>query len=490
MATKFVAYRIRRHNASPLQTIITGVDFGGILNETRTLVEYCHSIAKKPLPAKVNAHAKLLLLDYMGVAAAGAAMEQSSKMVTDVVEVMGGAPEASAFGLQERIPAANAAFANGLTEHSIEMDDTHSASSAHPGAVMWSVGLAMAERAKVNGDALLPAVAAGYEMACRVGYAGAPPSLYKRGFHPTSVMGAFGAAVTAAALLNLSYEQMLNAVGIAGSFSSGNMEYLAEGTLTKRVQPGQAAQAGILAALLAERGYTGPATILEGEFGFLHAYSDAAVASRLTDDLGKEWEIEWTGIKAFGCCRYMQSPMEASLNAVRGQDWKPEDVKEIRVGLVSAGWGLVADPIEDKYVPQTRVDGQFSLPFGVATALVHGYATVNEFREEQLKNPKILALAKRVTIHHDDALDKAYPALWPSWSEIYLNDGRVMRGTINTTKGEPENPLTPDEVRAKFTNLGGTYWSAADLKGVMEWVEDAESKPVRALMDWARVGSR
>jgi 2-methylcitrate dehydratase PrpD len=347
----------------------------------------------------------------------------------------------------------------------------------------------MAERGKLGGDVLLPAVAAGYEMACRVGFAGAPPSMYKRGFHPTSAMGAFGAAVTAAALMNLSCEQMLNAVGIAGSFASGNMEYLAEGTLTKRVQPGQAAQAGILAALLAERGYTGPATILEGEFGFLHAYSDAAVPSRLTDDLGKTWEIELTGIKAFGCCRYMQSPMEASLRAVRGQEWKPEDVQEIRVGLVSPGWGLVADPIEDKYEPKTRVDGQFSLPFGVATALIHGQATVNEFREEQLKNPKILALAKRVTIHHDDALDRAYPALWPSWSEIHLKDGHVLRGAINTTKGEPDNPMTPDEVRAKFTNLGGTYWSAAELKSVMDWVENAEQGSVRALMNFARVGT-
>ena len=110
--------------------------------------------------------------------------------------------------------------------------------------------------------------------------------MYRRGFHPTSTSGAFGAAVTAACLLNLSVEQMLNAVGIAGSFASGNMEYLAQGTLTKRVQPGQAAHAGILSALLAQQGYTGPGTILEGEFGFLHAYSDSPVVGRLTADLG------------------------------------------------------------------------------------------------------------------------------------------------------------------------------------------------------------
>ncbi|HZQ05286.1 MAG TPA: MmgE/PrpD family protein, partial [Anaerolineae bacterium] len=294
------------------------------------------------------------------------------------------------------------------------------------------------------------------------------------------------AAVTAACLLDLSVEQMLNAVGIAGSFASGNMEYLAQGKMTKRVQPGQAAHAGIMAALLAQRGYTGPSTILEGGFGFLHAYSDEAVPARLTDALGESWEIALTGIKAFGCCRYMQSPMEAALRAVRGQKFDPAQVQAIHVGLVSAGWGLVAEPIEDKYVPETRVDAQFSLPFGVATALVNGRATVNEFREEQLRNPAILQLAQKVTIHHDDALDRAYPGLWPSWCEIDLADGRTLRGTVNTTKGEPENPMTPAEVHDKFNALATTYWTHEQASVVAQTVERIKQVQVRQLMDLVR----
>lgn len=456
------------------------------MNETRTLVEYCHTLGCRSLPDAVDEYARLLLLDYLGVAAAGAAMEESSRIARQVARAMGGAPEASAFGLDGKIPAALAAFVNGITEHGIEMDDTHSAASSHPGVVMWSVALAVAEREGMTGAELLPAAAAGYEMACRAGYAAAPPSMYARGFHPTSASGAFGAAVTAACLLRLSVEQMLNAVGIVGSFASGNMEYLAQGTLTKRVQPGQAAQAGILAALLAQQGYTGPATILEGEFGFLHAYSDAAVAERLTANLGTTWEIAMTGIKAFGCCRYMQSPMEAALRAVRGQSWSPEHVTGIRVGLVSPGWGLVADPIEDKYAPQTRVDAQFSLPFGIATALVNGRATVNEFRESQLSSPTILKLARRVTIHHDQALDRAYPALWPSWCEIELTDRRILRGEVNTTKGEPENPMTPPEVREKFKALASIYWSPEQAAAVLRMVQGINQSPVSELMGLAR----
>lgn len=459
------------------------------MNETRTLVEYCHQIGHQPLPKEIDEYARLLLLDYMGVAAAGAAMEESSHIGTQVARAMGGEPEASAFGLDLKIPAAMAAFANGITEHSIEMDDTHSAASSHPGVVIWSTALAMAEREGLSGAELLPAAAAGYEMACRAGFAAAPPSMYARGFHPTSASGAFGAAVTAACLLHLSVEQMLNAVGIAGSFASGNMEYLAQGTLTKRVQPGQAAQAGILAALLAQRGYTGPGTILEGDFGFLHAYSDAAVAERLTANLGDTWEIALTGIKAFGCCRYMQSPMEAALRAVRGQVWGPDQVKAIRVGLVSPGWGLVADPINDKYAPKTRVDAQFSLPFGIATALVNGRATVSEFREAQLSNPTILGLARQVSIHHDEALDRAYPALWSSWCEIDLTGGRTLRGTVNTTKGEPENPMMPPEVRDKFNALATSFWSVEQARAVMQMVQDIAKNQVSELMHFARVGT-
>lgn len=458
------------------------------MGETRRLVAHCHAIGREPLPAAVARHARLLLLDYLGVAAAGATLEESSRVARSIAAEMGGTPEATSFGLSDRLPAPMAAFVNGVAGHGIEMDDTHSAASSHPGVVIWSAALAAAEREGAPGWALLAAAAAGYEMACRVGYAGAPPSLYARGFHPTSVSGVFGAAAAAGCLMGLTGDQMLHAAGIAGSFAAGNMEYLAQGTWTKRLQPGQAAHAGVLSVLLARRGYTGPATILEGRFGALHAYSDAAVRGRLTEGLGKTREILRTGIKAFGCCRYMQSPMEAALKAVRGREWRAEDVVAIRVGLVSAGWGLVAEPIEQKHEPKTRVDAQFSVPFGVATALHHGRATVREFREEQLRNRTILDLARKVAIHHDEALDRAYPALWPSWCEIDMRDGRRLRGDVRTTKGEPENPMTPEEVREKFDGLAAPYWSAAEARAVAERVDRMDRESVRGLMDLVRRG--
>lgn len=456
------------------------------MSATRDLVAHCHQLGRQPLPGPVASYARSLLLDFLGVAAAGAALEESSHAARRVAEAIGGAEEASAFGIHGRLPAAMAAFVNGVSAHGVEMDDTHSRASAHPGAVVWPAALAIAEREGLSGAALLPAVAAGYELACRVGCAASPPSLYRRGFHPTSTSGVFGAALAAACLLDLPLEATLNSIGVAGSFASGNMEYLAQGTWTKRVQPGQAAQGGVIAALLAGEGFRGPATVLEGDFGFLHAYSDAGDVAALTDGLGERWEIVETGIKVFACCRYMHSPIEAALRAAGSGSWAPQEVETIQVGLVSPGWGLVAEPLDAKYAPQTRVDAQFSLPFGVATALVHGRAMATEFREAQLADPTILALARKVTVHHDEALDREYPAHWPSWCRIVLGDGRTLRGQVNTTKGDPENPLAPEEVRAKFDLLAGMAWDARASQRIVAAVEDLDERPVRELMDFAR----
>jgi 2-methylcitrate dehydratase PrpD len=460
------------------------------MNETRTLIEYCRASGQKPLPPDIAAYARLLLMDYIGVAAASAVLEEPSRIARDLAAQMGGTPEASAFGLDRKLPAPLAAFVNAVTEHGIEMDDTHAGGSSHPGVVVWSVGLAVGERENSTGARLLSAAAAGYEVACRVALAASPQAVYARGFHPTSVAGVFGAAITAACLMDLSPDQTLNAVGIAGSFASGNMEYLAQGTFTKRIQPGQAAQAGVLAALLAQRGYTGPSTILEGEAGILHAYSGASQAGRLVARLGETWELMQTGIKPFGCCRYMQSPMEAALRAVHGQTWNPGDILVIRTGLVSAGWSLVAEPLEQKCAPKTRVDAQFSLPFGIATALMNGRGTVNEFREEQIADPTILELARRVTIHHDDQLDRAYPARWPAWCEIEFRDGRTLRADVNTSKGDPENPVTPAEAREKFDTLATIYWTKDQARRVAEAVKQVDRFQVGRLMSLVNSGSR
>src|SRR4029077_9059124 len=172
-------------------------------------------------------------------------------------------------------------------------------------------------------DQFFTAIVAGFEAAARIAMAVQPKQHYALGFHPTQTCGVFGAAVTAAKLLRLSAEQMLCAVGIAGSMAAGSMEFLAEGSWTKRIHPGLAAQNGIQAAMLAAEGFTSPRRILEGRDGFLHGYSRHPIAERLTADLGASFEILHTAVKPHACCRYMQGPIDAILQSVRETNVHP-----------------------------------------------------------------------------------------------------------------------------------------------------------------------
>ncbi len=245
---------------------------------TRTLVHFCHGLHSKDLSNDVTDRVKYLLLDYLGVAIAGSATESSQPIQRMLARRMPTGP-CTVMGTLTQTSPEFAALANAAAAHSVELDDTHQAGSIHPGVVIFSTAIALSEiHPEIDFAQFISAVVAGYEVATRLAMAVQPKYHYALGFHPTSTCGVFGAAVTAAKLLRLSEEQMLSAVGIAGSMAAGSLEFLADGTWTKRLHPGLAAQNGILAANLAAEGFKGPATILEGRDGFLSGYSQKAEA--------------------------------------------------------------------------------------------------------------------------------------------------------------------------------------------------------------------
>src|SRR5215472_14606708 len=270
---------------------------------TRELVEFLHAINPESLPAQVLARDRYFLLDYLAVAIRGS-QEESARCVQRMIGRIGATGCARVIGTPIRTLPALAALANGTASHGIEQDDTHSGGSIHLGTTMYSVALALAEALpEITPERFLAAVVAGYEAAARIAMAVQPKEHYALGFHPTQTCGVFGAAITASKLLGLTAEQTLSASGIAGSMSAGSMEFLAEGAWTKRIHPGLAAQNGIHAALLAGEGFIGPRHILEGRDGFLHGYSRNPAAERLTDGLGKSYEILRTAVKPHACCR-------------------------------------------------------------------------------------------------------------------------------------------------------------------------------------------
>jgi 2-methylcitrate dehydratase PrpD len=412
------------------------------MNATRELVEFLARLGPEDLSAEVFDRTRYLLMDYLGVAIRGS-REESSAPVCKMIR-----------RLNARELPGYAALANGTAAHAVEMDDTHNAGSIHLGVVMFSAALALAESLPdISVERFAAAVVAGYEAAARIAMALQPKEHYSLGFHPTATCGAFGAAVTASKLLGLTTDQMLSAFGIAGSMAAGSMEFLAEGAWTKRLHAGLASQNGIQAAMLAAEGFRGPSTILEGRDGFLNGHSKKPLPELITQDLGESFEIMRTSIKPHACCRYMQGPIDGVLAIMREHNLQPDEVARIELAVLEAGWGLVAEPRKQKYNPQSIVEAQFSMPFGAAVAVMCRAAGIDQFTEENLRSESIRRMMERVVVQKDIRIEKNFPEEWPARAEIELKDGKRFEKFIAHPKGDPKNPLSWDELIAKFKSL-------------------------------------
>ena len=419
---------------------------------TQTLASFAANVTYEELPPDVVDQAKYLCLDFAGVTLNGSTTD-SAKTVVQALESVGRSGPSAVIGTDKRVLPEYAAMANGTAFHSIEMDDINNEASLHPGVVAYPTALAMADITSVSGKDFICAVVAGYDVIVRLGRALKPQEHYARGFHPTGTCGAFGAAAVAARLLGLQGDSYTHALGIAGSQAAGSMEYLAQGAWTKRLHPGWSSHSGIWAALLARAGYTGPTTILEGRDGFLTAYSGDPDPSLVLKDLGEEYQITRTGVKPHACCRYNQGPIDCLLELRQTHNIQPMEVEEVKIGMLSAGMGLVASPEEAKRNPTSVVDMQFSMPFAAAVALTYGRASLTEYASGVPDRPEVRHIMDRVQCVTDPELDALYPRHFPTWAEVRTSDGRTCRSELTYPKGDPENPVTWDEMREKFNTL-------------------------------------
>jgi 2-methylcitrate dehydratase PrpD len=371
----------------------------------------------------------------------------------------------------------------------VELDDTHQAGSIHPGVVIFSTAIALSEiHPDIDLGQFVSAVVAGYEVATRLGVAVQPKFHYELGFHPTSTCGVFGAAVTASKLLCLNEDQMLSAVGIAGSMAAGSLEFLADGTWTKRLHPGLAAQNGILAANLAAEGFRGPGTILEGRDGFLSGYSRKPKPQAVIQDLGKNFEIMRTSIKPHACCRYIQAPIDGLIELATAHDIHPEQVDSVEVAVLEAGWPLVCEPRERKYAPSNAVDAQFSVPFGAAVALTYRAAGLDQFSDQNIRSQQIRSLMGKVVMVKDIRIEKNFPVEWPAIVQVHLTNGKQFEKYVRFPKGDPENPLTWQELSAKFRSLATRVFPKTICDQIIDSVKDMNSSAV--LRDIWKLASR
>lgn len=408
-----------------------------------TLAAFCADLSWDRIPAPPRERVAELVLDLLGVYARGRRAPSSSAM--------------EAFIGTQPAGAAWSALAMGTAAHATEMDDVTTESSLHPGVAVIPAALALGRERGVTGRTALEAVVAGYEVTIRVGNALGAASAYRRGFHPTGVAGVFGAAVAAGKVLGLDASGLERAIGIAGTIASGSLEYLTDGTWTKRLNAGWAAHGGVVAAGLAATGFTGPRTAIDGPHGLLSAYTDAPDPGRLLDGLSiDDLQVMHVSIKPYGCCRYCHGIIGAVLALRAEHAIAPADVAGIRLGVLSAGWSLIAEPPERVRDPRNVVDAQFSAPYAAAVALARGRAGLAEFGEDVLRDGEIRSLLPRIECERDPSLDAVYPRRWPAWVEVRMRDGRAFRRRIEHALGEPENPVPREVLIERFVEMVGT----------------------------------
>ncbi len=409
------------------------------------------SLTFAELPEPVISRVHDSVLDILGCMVAGRSLP-STTIVAGLTPDLGGSGRSTAV-LGGRVSAPWAGLVNATSAHGVELDDTDNSASLHPGNVVIPAALAVAQAVGADGARAATAIVAAYDAMIRIGRAAGAQNQYERGFHPTATCGVFGAAVAAGSLLTLDRDQMARALGIAGSFAAGSLEYINSGAWTKRLQVGGAVQAGVLAALLAARDYQGPSTILEGRFGFLHAYAGSAAVPELTRGLDEPFAIMGVSVKAFACCRYCQTPVDGLLQLLSRDGIEPGMVESIDVGLVSAGHPIVAEPREQKLNPRNSVDAQFSLPYSMAVALARRSASLKDFDAASIADPRVRSFMPLVTAHHEAELDAMYPHSWPARVCVHLAGGTRAEILLTDCAGDPSRPLTWEQLRAKFIEL-------------------------------------
>lgn len=425
--------------------------------------------------------ARLLLADYLAVASAGAAADSAAAARGALLA--GPAGPAAVFGTDLRAAVRDAALLNGISAHSLELDDTHEPSSSHPGTVIWTALLAAGSTWPAPATAVLASAVTGYQVMASLGELLGPAELYRQGLHPTAVCGVFGAAAAVGRLAGLDAAELRRAFGIALSMSAGSMAYLSEGAWTKRMHSGTAAAGGILAVELAAGGFTGPLDAFGDRYGLMHICGGIRPQARADAVLAHAAglpAVHETSIKFHPCCRYMHGVMDL-LAAYRSGGGRTEGLTRIDCGVLSGGLGLVGEPLARKRAVTNMVDAQFSMPFGAALTLATGQSSLADFQDAGGLAPRLQPLMDMAEMHTSPALDAAYPAQWGAEVTLTFAGGETVDLHTAAFRGSPGWPAGRQEVAGKAAGLLGEA-AAGRLLAAVDALGDDGPVPVTALI--------
>ena len=437
---------------------------------TQQLAAFISELKPEAIPATTRQILLMTLIDALGCGLYGLKTPWG-KILGEYVEEQGGLAEAGLWGRGKRVSVANAVLLGGTAVHSFDFDD-HSRAKIHPGAIVIPVALALAERQNASAEQMIVAMAAGYETMNRVSQAANPSRARMRGWHLTGTAGTFAAAATASVLLGLDSSTTASTLGLAGTQSAGLWAFTADGGMSKRLHAGRAAQAGITAAILAQKGFQGPRLILEAEDGgFLFAMSDSPRPEQITEDLGKRWHTDETCFKPHACCGSNHACVDAAIELANENGIRPKNIKRIVAGIPS----VVQTQTGFDYRADSVLNAQMSLRYNIAVALVDRQAYLEQFSPDRIKDPIIFDLAKKLEIEVDPELDSLYPRIYGGQVLIETRDGNIYSRRVDYSKGMPENPMSADEIERKFMSLATASVGADSAEQILRAAKSAFS---------------
>ena len=432
------------------------------MGATQILSEYVAKTSFSDLPGEVGGKARGIVLDTLGCVIAGYTLASHEfHWIYDLAKEMGGNPEATVWLTGMKTSCPQAAMVNATLVHTVDFDDTHMGSIAHLGAPVVSSALAMAERTGADGPSILTALVVAYEVAGRIGRA-IMPSHYKY-WHPTGTLGTIATAVVASKFLNLPPDRMEQSLSLAADGAAGLRYCIDFGDFSKSLHPGFSAWKGILSALVIGKGAAGPKGLLEYKSGFCEAYSDEPVMEHLTENLGSSFEVLTDSLKAFPTILCSHTPIQGTVQLMKTKNLRFEDVDAIhfRVSPTAPGQGM-------NYSPDSPLSARLSIPYCVSRAAADGYIAMDQFQDEKIKEPRVQAFMKRVTLESVPAFNEKYPGTLAAEVEIKTKDGKRFQGESIYPKGHPQNPMTGEEIKEKFRRLALNTLGRAQIDRIIE----------------------
>lgn len=435
---------------------------------TQYIAELIDSTSYQDLPENVTDQAKLCFLDFLGVSLRGSRGE-SAQIVRKIINAQG---DSTVIGGDKSTPM-DAALANGVSAHCLDLDDGHRLAQLHPGACVIPAALALAESNKKSGKEFITAMVVGYQVAIQMGML-LNPGHRQKGFHSTGTCGTIGAVAAASKILDLDKEDILNALGLAGTQAAGLLESDHAGSMAKHLHAGKAAQIGILSTLLAKEGFTGAHTILEGGEGFLKVMGEVKEGKyprpkrSTVKSTPREFEILRVYFKKYPVCRHLHSSLDAIFNIMKNNRIKITDITYVTVETYEIA------ALHNNYHPETMEGFRQSLPLSMAMAINHGNLDMANIGNTNYDSLNEIASKIRIECNHD--LNKLYPQKRPSNVTI-KSKGQFYVERIDLPKGEPENPFTKEEILNKFKTLN----PQVDMN-ILTVLEDLEDLDIGNLM--------